>query len=450
MRVLFLTHFFPPTHVGGTEHFTFGVARALHNDMGYAVNVLCAGRWQGSSRYYDGYTDDEIDGIQVRRLLLDWRKAPHPNRYLYDNPFVASLVEQWLPSWDPDIVHVTSCYTLSASIIPVVVRAGVPLVLTLTDYWFICPKLNLLRSGGELCQDRATAQECLTCLLDHARWFRWLKRFVPKQTLDATVRAIVHRPTLARQRGFRGLALDVWHRKGYLLETLRMADALMSPSQTVRQIFLDAGVERPIQMIPHGIDLPWPTLPVNKMTTIVDLHIGYIGQIAPHKGVHLLIQAFARIPAERARLHIYGQVPNNTYGSTVLALAANDMRVRLEGGFPREQIRAVLGNIDVLVVPSMCYETYGLVVLEAFAARVPVVAARLGALGELVGHEVNGLHFTPGSVDDLARQLQRIVQEQDLLHRLRAALPRVKSVQEEAEEIAAVYSEAISRRMRAV
>ena len=134
MRILLITSFFPPTHTAGTEKRTLGYAKTLLQ-MGHWVQVLCAGEWDQGESYWNGYTDEVFEGVPVRRIHLNWSKSPDPNGYLYNNPQTAHFLAQCLNKWKPDVVHITSCLTLSASLIATVKEHHLPVVLTLTDFW---------------------------------------------------------------------------------------------------------------------------------------------------------------------------------------------------------------------------------------------------------------------------------------------------------------------------
>jgi glycosyltransferase involved in cell wall biosynthesis len=97
-------------------------------------------------------------------------------------------------------------------------------------------------------------------------------------------------------------------------------------------------------------------------------------------------------------------------------------------------------GLDVLVVPSTWYEISPLVILEAFAHGVPVVGADLRNLNSQVRHGVNGLLFRSGDAGDLARQLQRLVDEPDLLPTLAEGISPPCTVEEEVQEVERVYA----------
>ena len=116
MKILLITSFFPPTHNAGTEKRTLGYAQQLQK-LGHEVSVICAGDYDRGDQYWNGIQDEALQGIKVRRVNLNWSLAPDANRYLYDNPVTADYIEKWTSEINPDLVHLTSCYSLSASII---------------------------------------------------------------------------------------------------------------------------------------------------------------------------------------------------------------------------------------------------------------------------------------------------------------------------------------------
>ena len=103
----------------------------------------------------------------------------------------------------------------------------------------------------------------------------------------------------------------------------------------------------------------------------------------------------------------------------------------------------MLSDIDILVVPSIWYENSPLVIQEAFAAGIPVMASNLGGMAEAIRDEVDGLLFERGDVEDLAGKLRRFAQEPELLNQLKMGIPSVKSIETEVEELEKIYYELI-------
>jgi glycosyltransferase involved in cell wall biosynthesis len=89
---------------------------------------------------------------------------------------------------------------------------------------------------------------------------------------------------------------------------------------------------------------------------------------------------------------------------------------------PREELAAALTAHDVLAVPSRWYDNSPNVILEAFSAGLPVVAANHGGLAGMVRHDVDGLLFRPGDTQSLSAALQRLASDPALLERLREGI----------------------------
>ena len=438
MKILILCHFFPPTHTSGAENYTFNLARALIQH-GHQVQVLCAGTWNRGKHYWNGFTDEVYEDVPVRRLRLCWQKAPDPNRYLYDNPIIAEHLRHWLRELQPDLIHITSCYTLSASVIAVCKETGIPLVVTLVDFWFLCPSLHLLRSNGVVCDGQTGAWDCLKCMLYRAKAYRWPAKLLPDSIIRPMLTAASKRP-INRWRGLRGMALNMEERKRILAAMLRQADVILAPSRFLGAVHETIIKGLPIKVLPYGHDLKWLA---NYQDRSPDdqLHFCYMGQIAHNKGVHVLIEAFVKLdPGPNVKLDVWGDLPDgDPYIAHIRQMAARSGQIRLRGRFSRSQLGDVLSQADVVIVPSLWYENNPLVIQEAFAARIPVIATDLGGMSEFVQHEVNGLLFERGNADDLSRQMRRIIEEPVLLDQLRSAIPSVRTIEQEVDELVTIY-----------
>jgi glycosyltransferase involved in cell wall biosynthesis len=442
MKILLVTSFFPPTHTSGTEKRTLGYALKLH-ERGHDVQVVCAGTFAEGDHYWNGYSDEIYRQIPVRRINLNWILAPDPNQFLYCNSVIEKQFNQWLEEWNPDIVHITSCLTLSASVIQAAKAQQRPVVLTLTDFWFICPRLNLLRGDGALCDGRTTSWDCLNCKLWDSTLFRRFGSILPERLMAPSLSGLSKKPQLSRIRGFRGMALDMDDRKSYLEKMIAAADFVSAPSASLRDVFEAAGVSKPIEVIQSGHDLDWlENMPQKEQATLI--RIGYIGQVIPTKGVHILLTAFLSADLEgRAQLDIFGdQNKAPDYMRQLDTLKdGNSAFIKFHGAFPHERLGEILSKIDVLVVPSQWHENNPRVIQEAFASKTPVLGSNVGGISEFVQHEVNGLLFERSDVVDLASQLTRVVDEPDFLSCLQIGISPVKTIDQEVTELETVYDD---------
>jgi len=429
----------------GTESYTAGLATALAN-AGHQVCVVCAGDWDRGPAPFNGLQREQIDGVGVIRMNLNWTRGPDPNRSLFDNPLTEAQLGLLLAQFRPEVVHVTSCYTLSASTIRAIKAYGCPLVVTLTDFWFFCPQITLLRSDGSLCDGQTTAWECLRCLLGNSRAYRWPARLLPEPVVAAGLTLASRTPPLSRRAGLRGLALDMSARKRSLPALLNQAEVVIAPSQFLADISSACGLARRPRVMPYGHHLDWAGPRPEPMSSGA-LRIGYVGRLSPAKGVHVLLKALALLSAARhIEAHLFGDLEQEpAYGQQLQALAAGQPGVHFHGRFGRDQLAAVYSHFDVLVVPSLWYENNPLVIQEAFAAGLPVVASRLGGMAEFVTPGINGLLFEPGDPVSLAAALAELSDQPDLLLALRAGIPAVRTMAEELAALTSLYAELIAR-----
>jgi glycosyltransferase involved in cell wall biosynthesis len=441
MRVLFISSGFPPMQLGGTETYTAGLATALAR-RGHEVQVLCGGVWDSGSRYWNGITDEIHEGIPVRRVHVNWTLAPDPFRYLFDSPLASAFVRRQIEASRPDVVHVTSCERLSASVIPAAKAAGTPVVLSLTDFWFLCPRMTLLRSDGENCDRPVTAWDCTRCLARDAKVYRWLDAWLPDEAVEGVLTRVGQHPSVTRLRGLRGMIGDMPGRRSYVHGAFAEADCRITASVFVRDRFAAAGFDAPIRVQPYGHDLGWVARAPRRHTADC-LRVGYIGQIAPHKGVHVLLEALQHLDAgrrHRLQVRVYGDLDKSPdYGARLRQRASSLPDVTFCGTYAHERTGEIFSTLDVLVVPSLWYD-FPLIAHEAFAAGVPVVATRLGGMAETVRHGMNGLLFDRGDAAGLASALGRLVDDPALLERLRSGIGPVRPMDTEAQEMETVYA----------
>src|SRR5215210_657023 len=153
MRILFAAHQFFPEHYAGVEIVTLGLAREFRA-RGHEIYVLAPKRSIPANNIDLGEIEDyEFEGVPVRRIGRP--KGGVSRRYYhldYENKVMARRVREYMQEIGPDIVHAEHFQGLSASVIPVFKEFDVPLVYTATDFWTICPVIDLRRHDGALCK----------------------------------------------------------------------------------------------------------------------------------------------------------------------------------------------------------------------------------------------------------------------------------------------------------
>ncbi len=441
MRILFAAHQFFPEHYAGVEIVTLGLARELRA-RGHETYVLAPKRSIPVNDIQPGEIEDyEFGGVPVRRVGRPKEGISRPYRLDYENEVMARRTREYMREVQPDIVHAEHFQGLSASVIPVFKEFGVPLVYTATDFWTICPVIDLRRHDGVMCEGPELAH-CTRCIASRYPGTR-MKATIDRMP-DAALRTagrLSETPLSRISHSLRQVGA-LKERPGYIREHMEQVDHIIAYTQLMRDLLLANGVgSGKIGISYYGIDTSHIKAPRNRNLP-PPLRVGFIGTLAPHKGCDILIRAFRSLPQElEATLDIYGNLERfKSFVEELRGLAGGDERINFAGPFPRERVGEVLSELDVLVVPSRWYENQPGVIFEAFAAGIPVVATDVGGMSEFVKHEENGLLFELDNAEDLARQLWRLGEEPGLIEKLRAGIGSVKTVQENVNELEDLYN----------
>jgi len=369
----------------------------------------------------------------------------------YKNNAIAEKFGEVLDQIKPDIVHIQHLLYLSTKIIEEAQKRKVPVVFSLHDYWLICPQGQLLRHNRIAC-DGNNNSECINCILHQLSikksvfsTYYFLERYVSEFLLQLFKNIYLSYCKLSFLTKNKALSL-IEERIDYMENTCSKIDLFVSPSKFLKRRFIEFGIpEDKIVFSPHGFDLDnfkiLKKIPSNK------LRFGFIGNLLPAKGVHILIESLNKIKNNNVELKIYGQAMSykgmlGNYLHHIKKITKNK-NIRFMGGFDNRNITKVFQEIDVLVVPSIWYENSPLVVQESFATKTPVIASRIGGIPELVDDGVNGLLFDPNDPDNLYKKINLIIENPSLIEQIRQNIKPPKSIEENAREIEEIYNKLI-------
>lgn len=397
MRILQVVHQFLPEYVGGTEVYVADLARRLRA-RGHEVAIFAGGDAPGQGAW---------DGLEVTRVPGGTRSPAGPVATFlatFHNPRAERVFLQTLARLQPQVVHFHHLLGLSTRLPALAKGAGAATCFTLHDYWFLCPKSQLLDYRGGLCQGPVLGLNCGVCAAERLG------------SLALAAGAPLVAPLfLLRQRRVR--------------RAIATADVLFAPSRFLAQVAWRSGLPRErTVLVDFGLEESGDSPPQKDPRAPGDpLRVTYLGAIAPSKGVHVLVEACRLLVLSEAEglahepvsVRIYGDLAAYPDYGASLRRRAQGLGIRFMGAAAREQVPALLAETDVLVVPSLWYENAPLVVTEAFAAGVPVVASRVGALQEKVRDGVDGLLFPMGDAAALAGLLRQLAATPQLLERLR-------------------------------
>lgn len=428
MRVLLAVHHFPPRYSAGAELQAFRTAAAL-SERGHAVQIVCVESITDTDADRLAWWDDTYAGLPVRRLSFDLSATPDPFRFEYDNPWIGEHIRQLMLDWRPDLFHLYGGYLITPRPLLAANELGIPTFVSLLEFWFLCRRLTMMRTSGEISTLPLDPAICARCIAEERRRFRLTGQIVPRLAAEYWSRENARTVQMA-------------HRISFLMESLNKADTVISQSRFVGEMHVAAGLERSRLVFCRQGQLFAPLQDADLVKSpSTRLRIGYIGQLARHKGVHVLIDAVRQVESPDWELTVYGNLAAQPeYVAQLRRAAGGDPRIQFPGTFDRARLTAVMQDLDIIVVPSLWYENSPNVIFEAFAHRTPVVATELGGMAELVTHAENGLLFPAGDARALAAHLQRILDNRGLVTQLAAGIPAIRTLDEEVDELEAIYA----------
>lgn len=189
-------------------------------------------------------------------------------------------------------------------------------------------------------------------------------------------------------------------------------DIVLSPSEYLKQAYLDAGFFKKTKIRVLRNPPPTQTTQRPSVRQPGPLRLFYVGQLTEHKGIAFLLDAYYKLHQER-RLLIVGDGESRPL---VEKIAEKDSNVRYLGFMPSGELSKFFAVVDAVVVPSLCYENSPTVIYEALNAGLPVVASRIGGVGELIQEGVSGFLFDPGDTEDFCRAVNTLdARKEDLI-----------------------------------
>jgi glycosyltransferase involved in cell wall biosynthesis len=409
MDVLHVIHQFPPESRGGSESYVKDMAQR-QRARGLDAHVLTGSKHWRPEVVVDDV--EQVEGIPVHRM--------HRNDLFFDHhtkmwhPEVERQFAELLQKWRPKLLHVHHWLRLTCNLVEIAAQNGVPAVLTLHDYHTSCPRAFRRRPDAEACTRVLSPESCVEC--------------VPKYG---------HEPKSEIAWG-----IDLY-RDHYLAEVSLARAVLVAVGSTADLLSATTGIPRDrYEVLPLGYRRRWPgqgALPAPKAGEPV--RFSFWGTLGKHKGVNVLLRAFALLDKARpgrAELHLLGGTEIESL-ITELHTLAKGLPVTFHGAFDATQLRATAPHVGVF--PSTCIETFGLVLDECFELGLPCITSDLGALPQRAG--AAGLHVRAADAQDLARAMQRFVDEPQLWSELRGRLPPLSpTLDEHVDALLRVYERA--------
>ena len=412
LSIALLVHAFLPDQNYGTEIYTLELSRALR-ELGHRPTVIAARR-SGEPEV----AREEWDGIPVIRVPALAEGA----RATFDDPSRLPLYRSLFEELRPDVVHVCHFLYHTTAAHAAAQQLGIPLVATFTDFHGFCHTGLLSKPSGAPCAGPSRSRfGCLACGIHEKQrmapagsWWKLLGR--PPMTDLAALTALIYQPVLPANIGEDIRALR--QRPAILKEAMNAYRMAVVPTGFTAERYRDNGITVPMTVSRFGVDIDRALKPPPPAGP---LRIGYIGQIAPHKGLHVLIEAVRGLVLESGRaepqVDVWGPLDQHpAYAAKIRSMAAG-MRVRFAGLFEPVEMADIMAGIDLLVIPSIWHENSPLTLLQALATHTPVIVSDVPGMRDFIEPGRNGATFPAGDVDALRAALRPFIDDPALASR---------------------------------
>lgn len=399
LHILMFTTFYPPYSFGGDAIGVQRMARALAR-RGHHVTVVhdrdAYLNLGGKPPSDTGLADDGVRaiGLQSRTGLLSNLVTQQSGHPVFHAHTIARITAE--KPWD--IVWYNNISLIGG---PGLLNHGDGLKLyEAHEHWLVCPTHVLWRYGREVCDKR----DCLRCVLSY------------------------HRPP------------QLWRQTGYLDRQLDKIDLLIAKSEFSRDKHAEFGLRQQMEVLPYFL----PKLEMGQPPNTANHprpYFLFVGRLEKIKGLQDVFPAMDRYPD--ADLLILG---DGDYADALKAQAKGNPQIQFLGRKPPDELDAYYRGAQALIVPSVCYETFGIILIESFRLGTPVIARDLGPLPEIVRKAKGGMLFK--TEDDLIAAMAHIQhnpgERETLAHSAQAAFQQHWS----EDRVLAEYGAALARAAR--
>jgi glycosyltransferase involved in cell wall biosynthesis len=442
MKVLQVLNHFLPQQTAGTEVYTWALSRQLQQ-QGIAVQVVIP--------HYRKTTDAdyEYDGLAVhqyaepavvdRSLIMGFR-APEGLKH-----FVSYLHKE-----QPDLVHfheLAGSNGITLRHVQAAKATGAKVIMTFHLAGYSCKTGNLVRTNQELCDGKIDERICGSCYLK----YRGLKLMsLPTIQLSRLSKScgIDFRKLNHPLGSLLGTANIIDKVKKDLFELVDHCDQVVCLTNWYEDILLRNGIDASkISVIKQG--LPYGGFQkiesLKKESDIKPLKLMFLGRISPFKGLHLLINALMGLESASVELSIYGNSEVGDYEINLRKKTIRMANVHWLGKLDQTAVIKSMVNHDLLCLCSTFSEMSPLVIQEAKAAGIPVLASNVFGNAEQIKDGVDGLLFDFNKVESLKEQIQKLINNPELLIMLKKNIIQPRSFREVSDEYLELYNELLSR-----
>jgi glycosyltransferase involved in cell wall biosynthesis len=357
---------------GGAERYMFDLQDLMVGKGHVAIPfAMKDGRNRAS-----GWSDRFVSPVETERVKFNLAGLKTAGRVLYSFEARRKFA-RLLDEVKPDMVHAHNIYhQISPSILPAAKERKIPVVMTAHDYHLVAPNYSLFHDGN---------------ICEHTRPDSYWRGVVNRCVKDSAVASALEALAMSLHR-----SLGLWRDN---------IDRIIAPSAWMAALLEEYGIDgTKIVHVPYYIDTrQWTASPKGGYAL-------FVGRLSPEKGVDTLIRAAAL--AKDVPVRIVGTGPEDMKLHRFAEELGAD-NVTFVGWKKGEELKAEYELARFVVVPSVWYEVFGLIVFEAYASGKPVVATQIGGLGEIVRHDETGKLVSAGDAEGLATAMKALWNSQE-------------------------------------
>jgi glycosyltransferase involved in cell wall biosynthesis len=229
-------------------------------------------------------------------------------------------------------------------------------------------------------------------------------------------------------------------------EFVKSVNAIISPTYFLADMFRNV-FKGDVRVIRHGINYEGikPNSRVRRPGD--EVVFGYIGTILPHKGVHIILEAFRLLDDKNIKIKIYGQSPTHekAYFEYLKSMVRDSDKVQLFGEYKDSELTSIMSEVDCILVPSIWWENSPLTLLTSLAYKVPVITINIGGGAELVKDGLNGFTFEISNAQSLAEKMGKILDDPQILNKIKDNILRPPRSEEEAFEYESLFLDVLGK-----
>ncbi|MBN1458240.1 MAG: glycosyltransferase family 4 protein [Armatimonadetes bacterium] len=376
---------------GGPERYMFAVSEMLER-AGHEVVPFSVAYSRNRETPWSEYFVKPIAGddeVYFRDHSWSPRSLGRGLQRAFYAPDVSRSVSRLVTAARPDVALVQHYLRkLSPSVLVGLKRAGVPIVVRLSDFGMVCP-------GGLLLREKQICRRCVTNGMLSSVRYRCVQGSLGVSAVACA-----------------SLLFAKWRKY------FDLVDYFVTPSTVLREQMIEGGYDGArIVVLPTFVEMDY-----SGESGVRDRRIVYVGRLSPEKGIEVLLDAYECLQGREGlgdvELLIAGEGEAGYTAQLVSRGQQISSRVRFLGMLNAEAVRQLLSGALLSVVPSLWYENTPNAVLESLAAGTPVVASDLGSMGEMLRGGDAGFLFRPGDPNDLANHLEFALLRPDVLVRM--------------------------------